>query len=362
MRAAIALSLVLAFGTVSGATECQFSDIILGEYKACGKQVVAGTWVCWGDVNTSNTSVPSAISSNTFVKTSADGGHTLCGIKANGGIVCFLDGISGATDSNHIVSEAPSGTGYKDIAVGGPTACAIKSDDTIECWGHEQYDPETGGCSSPPHYGTRCTTTRDTISWASPSTAPSGSFLSISAGRGTVFCGVKTDTTLACWGDSGNESQFFANIPAGSGWDAVRVTAENAYACAHKNSDDSVTCWGSAYTTVNPSTLDGPAATAGAYKEADFIVYPGGACALKTSDSSRVCWGDSWGGVSGGSGKHTLRSENGYTCSLYDQTIGGSYIRANGITCSGRTSPSNLWNNTPTCPYVPAAMISTVIE
>jgi len=362
MRAVITLFLVLAFGTVSGATECQFSDIILGQNKSCGKQAVAGTWICWGDVDTSNTSVPSAISSNTFVDTAASG-NVFCGIKANGEIVCFLDGLSGASDGSGIIAEAPGGTGYKGLAIGGDTACAIKSDDTIECWGEEGYDPQVDACSSPPHYGVTCVTWRDTITWASPSTAPSGTFLSISADRGTLFCGVKTDTTLACWGDSGNASQFFANIPAGSGWDAVRVTGSNPYACAHKNSDDSVTCWGSAYSSPNPSTLDGPTATAGAYKETDFIVYPGGACALKISDSSRVCWGDPWGGTSGSLALHNLRSENGYTCALYSSLPGTGYSRTNSITCSGRTSPTNHWDNTPRCPYVASPQVlSTVIQ
>jgi hypothetical protein len=65
--------------------------------------------------------------------------------------------------------------------VGSPSLCGVKSDGTIAC-----YVPPDHGCSD----------SADACLWATP---PEGGFTSVSAGLYSG-CGVKMDGTLACWG------------------------------------------------------------------------------------------------------------------------------------------------------------------
>ena len=105
-------------------------------------------------------------------------------------------------------------------------------------------------------------------------TPPAGEFITVSV-RGFHTCGVKTDGSVACWGqDLFGE----ATPPAG---EFISVSAGGSHTCGVKT-DGSVACWGD--DTVGQATP--PAG--------EFIsVSAGGShtCGVKT-DGSVACWGD----------------------------------------------------------------------
>ena len=105
-------------------------------------------------------------------------------------------------------------------------------------------------------------------------TPPAGEFISVSA-RGPHTCGVKTDGSVACWGDDTLEQ---ATPPAG---EFISVSAGASHNCGVKT-DGSAACWGD-------DTLGQATPPAG-----EFISVSAGAshnCGVKT-DRSAACWGD----------------------------------------------------------------------
>jgi len=90
-------------------------------------------------------------------------------------------------------------------------------------------------------------------------------------------CAVKTNQSLACWGD------YVADIPAGLG--AVRqVAVGDAQACAIRDKDTTAICWG--YNDYGQAT---PPADLGAISQITAgRVFT---CAVKAIDSNVVCWG-----------------------------------------------------------------------
>jgi hypothetical protein len=105
---------------------------------------------------------------------------------------------------------------------------------------------------------------------------PPGTFTQLSAGH-VAACAVRTDGTLACWGDPGTVAQF--PVPAGTFTQVSVGTGLRAHACALRT-DQTLACWGLAFVQATP------AGTFVAVALADDK-----ACAVRT-DGTLACWGD----------------------------------------------------------------------
>ena len=117
--------------------------------------------------------------------------------------------------------------------------CAIRTDNSVACWG--TYDR-----------GSQVTQTGDFETISPPDyvriTAPEGRFTSVSAGRDHI-CGVRTDGSVACWGDD----SFGKATPPQGGF--VSVGAGWHHTCGVRT-DRSVACWGS--NVLSPGSGVGP--------------------------------------------------------------------------------------------------------
>jgi len=350
--------------------DCRFDFGFRGQTVAYGKRLADGTWGCWGSGANgpiADCVVPAAVTDEpNFSQTAWGGGCIFIKIEPSDGSLTGWQhcGDGGSpSDTFGILADIPAGTGYLDVAIGGASACAIKSDNTVECWGEESYDD--GTCGAVPHYDVICNAFRDPITWASPSSGPSGNYAAISAERSSIFCGLKTDTTIDCWGNEGSNTAFFAGVPGGSGWDQVYVTGDEAYACARKASDGNLTCWGNAYGTGdnNPSSNDGPAAPAVAYDINNIVVFPGGGCGISEVDDRVDCWGASY--ITGDANltapglyaQRKLIAADGQVTAISDVSIGGTAYKRGSL----RTMNDQL-DDQPACVYTPVASIYNLIQ
>lgn len=207
----------------------------------------------------------------------APGDSSTCGILMDGSLLCWGSNASGQLD-------APIGT-FSKVATHREHACAIGVDHTLQCWGSNgssQADPPAGAWSDV-SLGLldSCAVARTDQSitcWGSTwGTPPSGAFTSISKGA-YHGCGLKTDETVACWGDDTYGS--VSNAPVGS---FVAVSSGRYHNCAIRKSDSTVVCWGDDYhgRATAPSVTPFLAVAAGA-------TY---SCGLR-SDQTIECWGD----------------------------------------------------------------------
>jgi hypothetical protein len=104
------------------------------------------------------------------------------------------------------------------------------------------------------------------------SSAPGGTFTSVSVGPADEACGVRTDGTVACWGNS------YYPAPAGT---FISVSASDSWACGIKT-DRTIACWGGdAFGDTIPPAGTFTSVTTGY----DY------ACGLRT-DGTIACWGD----------------------------------------------------------------------
>lgn len=104
------------------------------------------------------------------------------------------------------------------------------------------------------------------------------------SGGDLYTCGVKTDGTLACWGqDSPTQPSMVNTVPAGT---FKSVSAGDLHACGVKE-DGTVACWGQ-------NTKGETAAPAGTVFKS-IAAGQGHSCGVK-ADGTVACWGDDYFG------------------------------------------------------------------
>jgi hypothetical protein len=180
----------------------------VGEGIACAVRT-DGTVVCWGDTPYHYLIPPGG----TFISVSlglGPGSSKACGVRTDGTLACWGAG-----------STASSAITFTSFSMGWPMMCGVRSDGTVACFGLGdptnswcvEFEGASNGCIFP---------------------FPGGTYTSVSAGGG-IACGVKTDSTIACWGlvDS-------SEVPAGS-FTSVSVGGDGGV-CAIRT-DRSVVCW-----------------------------------------------------------------------------------------------------------------------
>ncbi|KAK1324126.1 Serine/threonine-protein kinase-like protein CCR4 [Acorus calamus] len=169
------------------------SALSAGDAHVCGLNKSTGGVVCWRWRELGMRPI-----SERRLTAVAVGGDFLCGLSANGTVVC-------AGGEGDVTKNAPKG-GYSILGAGTRHACALSAAGELTCWGKgpgASVNPTGGGFVS--------LALGDDPCWGAdgfglPSGLRSELFVNIE-GRGRVFCGVLTvNYSLACWG-RGNDTE-----------------------------------------------------------------------------------------------------------------------------------------------------------
>lgn len=213
---------------------------------------------CWGNNDVGQASPPGA-----FEQVTGGMFHS-CGLKRNGHINCWGNNNYGQLNA--------FGGRYKEISAGNFHTCGRKEDGRVICWG--------ANAASDAHLYPVGDPRRDDPNFGQVGLR-SGFYSQVSAGT-FRNCGVKTDGSLDCWGDS-------TMHPAGNDFKQVSVSSKGGTNCGLKN-DGSLVCWMRGFS----SNSCGP--------ECAFLQVPGErtftqvsvgdyhACGLKI-DGTIACWG-----------------------------------------------------------------------
>jgi hypothetical protein len=224
-----------------------------------------------------------------FVAVSA-GYDTACGLRTDGSISCW----------EFAALDQPTSYPGKFVSftAGGPV-CGLKADGTLACWGNTiagEDSPPPGtytNVASYAWYGCAVRKTDGTIAcwgqYLSPASVQGETFVSISlsVSSGTDFaCGVRTDSTLACW--AAMIPLGPATPPAGT---FTQVSAGDGYGCAVRT-DGTIVCWGGAVDAKLSSPPASSSVTAGQAETFSAVSTSNGwVCALRKPDGALVCWG-----------------------------------------------------------------------
>ena len=256
------------------------TDVAAGGFKA----VSAGsshscairsddTIVCWGFDGQRRTDAPTG----GFKAVSAGSEHS-CGIRIDDSIICWGDNRYGWLD-------APTGS-FKAVSVGSTQNCGIRTNNTNICWGlGDTLGSPYKAVSVGPDYVCGVTNRSDdsiVCAGNAPASDPESSFKAVSAGGSHVsvvegeshFCGLRTDDTIACWGDN---TYTQADAPEGT---FQAVSAGGFHSCGLRTGG-SIFCWGN---NGNGQT-DAPS---GRFKAVS--AGHGHTCGIRADDSI-ICWG-----------------------------------------------------------------------
>lgn len=180
------------------------------------------------DLNSVSSNVPGPTSEGPYQSIAA-GYYIACALTLDNLVVCL------AGQGKHFATPEPE-TEFRMVEAGGDRVCAIRMDDPLLCWRHRNGDdgpaypnlgyqllsvPEGTFKSVSPAYHFICavkTVDGSIVCEASggryahmEDDVPDGEFVSVSSGNGGNYgiagfaCGLRTDGTVACWGDRPNE-------------------------------------------------------------------------------------------------------------------------------------------------------------
>lgn len=167
----------------------------------------------------------------------------VCGIRDNGGILCWGSNEAGQLD-------APAGGPFVHLAAGAGHTCALDDGGTAVCWGDNHF-----GQSSPP---------------------ADVRFVHLTAGE-LHTCGLLPDSTARCWG---GDFDGQASPPAGIAF--ADIAAGALHTCGVTSSGEA-RCWGlDADGRLNPPPDDAVFAS--------LATGPGVACGIR-HDGLAQCWG-----------------------------------------------------------------------
>ena len=256
----------------------QIIAISAGQMHTCGLKADGGL-VCWGDDSYGQSASPAG----RFLSVSTNNAHT-CGVKADGSVSCWgynwQGQVSGTPSLNHVPATASHPGPYLSVSAGGYHSCGLKDDGSIACWGAGKADAGVW-----PNFG-------QAIDQAGP-------FIAVSAGA-NYTCGLKADGAIACWG-----SNVYGQLDAPQG-PFIGVSAGQLHACGLKP-NGAVVCWGLDYdgevsgTPSNSLDPAPPATHAGPYSA--VTAGEDKTCALKVAGGV-----DCWGANKNGEGADQSRS------------------------------------------------------
>ena len=319
--------------------EGQFAAITSNSFEACGIRTDR-TVACWGSHE--------AVSPDGEFTALAPGFGMSCGLRTDGTVACWGDRDGGWRSPGWVWTDPPGGR-FTAVASGDDRACGVRDDGTIECWGFNPWWPwaahppdgrvaaiDTGGftyscalgidgtiqCWGRPSAGsglvpptgrfTAVATGRSLAThpgsytdhpiscairaddgtvdcWGSQlAGSPGGQFTAISSGVYGVFCGQRTDGTVACW----RWNRTDLDVPEGR---FTAVAAGRTLSCGIRL-DGTVECWGDGGRSGRTEAPEGRFTAISAFDAgsvpfgSDIDSYESTVCGLRT-DGTVTCWG-----------------------------------------------------------------------
>jgi alpha-tubulin suppressor-like RCC1 family protein len=265
------------------------SPLALGDNHSCGI-LADGNVKCWGTTN-SGVSDLNALTGSISI---AAGSDSNCALSTAGTVTCWGSNAAhqGGTGSNSLnripAGTVPGLTGVTAIGAAYGAYCAVLADKTVKCWGNNStYSNQL------PIAGT---------SVPSPTLIPGlTDVASLGMGQEGHSCVVKTNGTVACWGNNGRGqvgdgttvTPRTSPVAVAGLTNVAAVSANGQSTCALKY-DGSVSCWGSNFyyqlgngTGLNSNT---PVPVTGLTEAVALSLGREHACALK-EDGTVACWG-----------------------------------------------------------------------
>ncbi|MFN3257202.1 MAG: RCC1 domain-containing protein [Ilumatobacter sp.] len=262
--------------------------------------IVNGQLWCWGrnddrlivDSDANFVADPTRVGTATNLVDVSLGYRHACVLDANDKVACWgrnFDGELGVGDTTDRPATPTQVAGnFREVSAGFQHTCAIRLNDAVACWGRNSFGELATGGTGP-----------DVLV---PTTivVPDADFTTISTGWYHT-CAVTVNARVRCWG-RGNAGQLGQGSTSDEtsptlvddpNTDFVGVAAADGASCATRGTI--VTCWGGSNmaegagtiaTTPVDKTLVGPWTSLDAYDEH--------ACAIRESDDVVHCWGSSW--------------------------------------------------------------------
>ena len=318
----------------------QFAAIASNSFEACGIRTDR-TVACWGSYE--------AVSPDGEFTAVAPAFGMSCGLRTDGTVACWGDRDGSWRNRGWVWVEPPGGR-FTAVASTGDRVCGVRDDGSIECWGFNLWWPwaalppegrvaaiDTGGftysCALgvdgtiqcwgrpvggsglvPPAgrfsavatgrsrneyasyysgYPTSCAIRAGdgTVDcWGSPlAGSPGGQFSAISSGLYRLFCGLRTDGTVACW--RGNPPDRM-EVPEGR---FTAVAAGATLSCGIRSSG-TVECWGDGGRSGGTEAPEGRFTALSSFDAGSvpfgsgMFSYESSFCGLRTGGTV-TCWG-----------------------------------------------------------------------
>jgi len=278
---------------------------VAGDF-AC--EVASGLVFCWGqngsgqlgNMSTTSTSTPVAVSGVTGATAVAAGANFACALTTAGAVSCWGDNTYGDLGNNTTTSSFVPvpvqglSAGVSAISAGPSYACALlASTGSVECWGDNSSGELGNGSQS--------------VSLIPVPVSGLMGATAISAGW-YAACAVMSAGTIECWGDNdygelGNGTTTFSPVPVivrgvTSGASSVSIGQESACAVINGGAQ----CWGSNNlgTGLNETVLTPHQVLGLTSGVTQIAVGPLSACAIV--DGGAQCWGSNTSGQLGNGG------------------------------------------------------------
>jgi alpha-tubulin suppressor-like RCC1 family protein len=233
-----------------------FQAIAAGERHSCALRS-DDTLACWGSNQAGRATPPSGAFASLV-----SGPSYSCALRPDGAAECW-------GDLSNFGSVLPTGT-FSSISAGNAGGCGLRANGRVDCWGANAFSRVPGGAFREIAVG--CGLALDGTLECDGVGFPTGAFAAL--GVGGPGCAIRTDHTLACWG---NNFYGESDPPAGA-FDAVALS--QSHRCAIRT-DGTLACWGSngVGESIPPSGTFVAVAAGGGFS-----------CGIRT-DETLDCWG-----------------------------------------------------------------------
>ncbi|BCY06802.1 hypothetical protein [Actinoplanes sp. L3-i22] len=282
-----------------------------------------GKLYCWGDADHGELGIEPKSRTAYFAPRTGAGPFTtlvpgstfFCASKADSTLWCLGQNLRGQLSTGdyahrYAFTQAagpPSGT-WANLSAGWDHICGVSTTHNAYCWGR---DPNGRG-------GTGTVRSSATANVTAPAAVLGGAVWSRLAASAYSTCGIRTDTTLWCWGGAGNGALGDGVVYSSSGAQPTpqpvtaagtgtwRAVAGGDYFHCGLQTDDSLWCWGNNAAGQLGANLD-PAVAANVSRTTPQAVGAGyqslsagyeHACAI-TLTGALYCWGQNTSGEIG---------------------------------------------------------------